>query len=542
MGTRPRARGRRRQEQLTGSVGGVQDVVVVSNRGPKSFRMGDDGAPVPAGSGGGLASTLQPLLAGSGATWIAAAMSDADRQASAQGLMREEGLEVVTVEPDRARYRMAYDVVSNATLWFCHHHLWDLPRRPRFDRHWHEAWDAYRQVCSEFANTVSRVAPEGARVLVQDYHLSLVGRMLAKKRPDLRTVHFSHTPFADPGMLHTLPTDVARELLDGMAGFGACGFHCARWETSFRGAFEDPVLWPPAATATATATGTGTGTATATATGTGTGTATATATATATPTGTATDVPGAPRTFVAPLGPHPDAIEAEAASADVRAATERLLAQVGDRKLIVRVDRIELSKNVLRGLWAYDELLDTRPQWRGKVVLVTIAYPSREGLAEYLAYRSEIEHTAARLNERWGDANWEPVMLSVADDRARSLGALRAYDVLLVNPVRDGMNLVAKEGPLVNGRDGVLVLSREAGAMDELADAAIGINPFDITETAHAMERALSMDDAERARRADALRQAVRATPAASWLARQLEVAASLEPVTAAPGPPGSGT
>ena len=474
----------------------MQDVVVVSNRGPRSFRIGDDGVPVPAGSGGGLASTLQPLLAGSGATWIAAAMSDADRRASAQGLMREDGLDVVTVEPDRAQYRMAYDVVSNATLWFCHHHLWDLPRRPRFDRHWHVAWDAYREVNREFADTVSRVAPEDARVLVQDYHLSLVGRMLTERRPDLRTVHFSHTPFGDPGMLHALPTDVAHELLDGMAGFGACGFHCARWEQSFRAAFDDPVLWPTAGTGT----------------------------------GTATGPSGAPRTFVAPLGPHPGALEAEASSPEVRAATERLLAQVGGRKLIVRVDRVELSKNVLRGLWAYDELLETRPQWRGRVVLLTIAYPSREGLAEYLAYRSEIEHTASRLNERWGDANWEPVMLSVADDRARSMGALRAYDVLLVNPVRDGMNLVAKEGPLVNGRHGVLLLSREAGAMDELADAAIGINPFDVTETANALDHALSMDDAERVRRAEALRQAVRATPASDWLDRQLDVAASLDP------------
>ncbi|MGH8981544.1 MAG: trehalose-6-phosphate synthase, partial [Acidimicrobiales bacterium] len=203
---------------------------------------------------------------------------------------------------------------------------------------------------------------------------------------------------------------------------------------------------------------------------------------------------------------------------------------VGGRRLIVRVDRVELSKNILRGLWAYEELLETRPHWRGQVVLLNFAYPSREGLAEYLAYRAEIEHTAARLNARWGDDGWQPVVLGVADDRARSMAALRAYDVLLVNPVRDGMNLVAKEGPLVNRRDGVLVLSREAGAMDELGGAAVVINPFDITETADALDHALSMDGAERTRRADALRRAVRAGTAAAWLDRQLEVAASLSP------------
>ncbi|MGH8979817.1 MAG: trehalose-6-phosphate synthase, partial [Acidimicrobiales bacterium] len=293
----------------------MKDVVVVSNRGPRSFHLGDDGVPVLAGSGGGLASTLQPLLAGSDATWIAAAMSDADRKASAQGLMGEDGLEVITVEPDPELYRMAYDVVSNATLWFCHHHLWDLPRRPRLDRHWRVAWDAYRRVNREFADAVSRAAGEGARVLVQDYHLSLVGRMLADDRPDLRTVHFSHTPFADPAMLHALPTDAARALLDGMAGFGACGFHAARWEACFRAAFDDDAIRPGGQEGGGWETGDREG-----------GGRPPTSSSRGAP------GPGAPRTFVAPLGPHPDAIEAEASSADVDAAHERLVGQLRDRR------------------------------------------------------------------------------------------------------------------------------------------------------------------------------------------------------------------
>jgi trehalose 6-phosphate synthase len=458
----------------------VADVVVASNRGPLTFRTDSGGRPVEAATGGGLATTLHPLFAETGATWVAASMSEADRLASAEGLMDEHGLKIVTVEPDDATYRMAYDVVSNATLWFCHHHLFDLPRRPRFDRHWAEAWDAYRRFNRLFAEAVAAEADPGARVLVQDYHLALCGAMLAEARPDLRTVHFSHTPFADPSALRTLPSDAAAELLGGMAGFGACGFHTARWEGAFRAAYADPSLARGA-------------------------------------------VP--PATFTSPLGPDPAALAEEAASAAVAEAGQQLEAMVGDRRLVVRVDRVELSKNLLRGFWAFDELLATHPEWRNRVVMVALAYPSRQGLADYLAYRTEVEHAVERLNDRWGTPDWTPVVLDVADDRDRSAAALLHYDVLLVNPIRDGLNLVAKEGPLFNTVDGVLVLSREAGAFEELHPAALGVNPFDVAETAAALDQALAMDGAERAERAERLRRIVLARTAADWLADQLAVA-----------------
>ena len=462
----------------------MSDLVVVSNRGPLSFRLDDDGNPVRGGTAGGLAGTLHPLLTGTGATWVAASMSEADRRAADQGLMAEEGLTLELVRPDDLTYRMAYDVVSNATLWFCHHHLFDLSRRPRLDRHWHEAWEGYRRFNRLFAEAVVARAPEGAVVLVQDYHLSLVGSMLAAERPDLRTVHFSHTPFADPSALRALPRGAAAELLAGMAGFGACGFHAERWAAAFRSAFEDPELAPSAA--------------------------------------------GPPSTCVAPLGPDVEAVLDQAATPEVARAAAHLEDLVGDRRVITRVDRIELSKNVLRGCWAYEELLERHPEWRGRVILLVLAYPSREGLAEYLAYRSEIEHTVARINERWAEPGWSPILLDVADDRPRSVAALTRCDVLLVNPVRDGLNLVAKEGPLVNRRDGVLVLSREAGAFDELAEAALGINPFDVTETSEALAEALAMGPEERARRAGRLKDLVTARTAADWLADQVAAAEDL--------------
>jgi trehalose 6-phosphate synthase len=454
----------------------MTELIAVSNRGPLTFRAGPDGSLVGVPAGGGLASSLHTLLAGSGSTWVSVTMGAADRQAAAQGLITEPGLDLVPVALDADTYRKAYDVIANSTLWYTHHHLFDLPRRPRFDRHWREAWAGYRAYNQAVADAVIERAAEGATVLVQDYHFSLLGSMLAERRPDLRSVHFLHTPFADPAMLGVLPDDAAAELLDGMAGYGACGFHCHKWEAGFRACFAAagrPI----------------------------------------------------PPTFVSPLSADPTSLLAEASSEACARAAEVLRAETGGRRIILRVDRMEPSKNIVRGLLAYEELLVGRPEWRGEVVHVALAYPSREGLAEYLAYGADVVHVAERINHALGTADWTPIALHVNDDRARSLAALSISDVLLVNPVRDGLNLVAKEGPLLNGVDGVLVLSREAGAWEELAGAAVGINPFDVSGTADALHSALTMAPDERASRAAALESIVRARTSADWLEDQLAAA-----------------
>jgi trehalose 6-phosphate synthase len=283
-------------------------------------------------------------------------------------------------------------------------------------------------------------------------------------------------------MFGVLPDDVVAELLDGMAGYHACGFHCHEWEAGFLGCY--------AAAGRA-----------------------------------------APRTFVAPLGTDADVLEAEAATPECAAAAEALRADVGGRRIVARADRMEPSKNIVRGMLAFEELLGTHPEWRGEVVHVAFAYPSRQGLAEYLAYGADVVHTAERINHDVGGAGsdgWMPILLSVEDDRARSLAALQMSDALLINPVRDGLNLVAKEGPLLNTVDGVLVLSHQAGAWEELSlggAGALGVNPFDVTGTAEALHTALSMAPADRAARGAALRAAVRARTSADWWADQLAAA-----------------
>ncbi len=451
-------------------------LVVVSNRGPLAFSRDDNGTLQPGRGAGGLVSTLGPAVEGRDAVWVSAAISDDDREAAREGLTEFEGFRWRALVVDAAEYRMYYDTVANATLWFMHHALFDLPRRPRIDRRWREAWAAYRSVNEAFADAVCEEADADATVLVHDYHLALMGSRLASVRPDLRTAHFNHTPFCSPSGLRVLPADVANELMSGLAGFGACGFHAQRWADEFVRC--------------------------------------------------ATEMLGAaPPTFVAPAATDHDDIAKVAASDECARELATLNDQIGDRRFIARVDRIELSKNLLRGFLAFDDLLHTRPEWRERVVFGAFIYPSREALPEYLAYRVEVEALALRINQTWATPSWTPIILDTDDYFPRSCAALRRYDVLLVNPVRDGLNLVAKEGSVLNECDGVLALSREAGVWEELEGGALDVNPFDVAGTADVLAEALAMDHSERARRAAILRAAAVSRSPDDWLDDQLRAA-----------------
>ncbi len=447
-------------------------IVLVSNRGPLAFHgHGDD--LVATRGGGGLVSGLAPLVSGTDTVWIAAALSDADREAATRGIVESEGIRTRTLAIDAAVMAKSYDVVCNSMLWFLHHGLHDLSRRPVIDAGFREAWTAYRAYNDAFAEVITAEAPEGAIVAVQDYHLALLGPRLRVARPDLRTVHFSHTPFAPPLQMRVLPHDLAAELLEGMADHDACGFHSARWADDFRQSCHDILDREP-------------------------------------------------NTFVSPLAPDAADLRSVAAGRRCEAEVARIDREVGHRRLIVRVDRIELSKNLLRGFRAYDQMLADRPDLRGTVVFRSLGYPSREGLPEYLAYRSEVEALAEVVNQRWGTADWQPIELDLADDFPRSVAHLRRYDVLLVNPLRDGLNLVAMEGPLVNERAGTVVLSREAGVHDQLVGAARSVNPFDIADQATALAEALDLDTATRTAQAQELRRRAEARTPSDWLREQL--------------------
>jgi trehalose 6-phosphate synthase len=445
-------------------------VIVVSHRGPVSFRASEDGGFTARRGAGGVVSALAPLLRDrEDATWIAAAIGDDDRAAVAAGAVQVPGLSVELLALDPEAHRRHYDVISNGILWFCFHGLFDTPREPVFDADAHQAWESYRTINREFADAVAETAAPDDVVLVQDLQLLLVPGQLAKLRPDLAVSHFTHTPFASPSELAVLPDPIADEIFASLT-VAPAGFHTVHWEQAFHRCVE--------ARGDADAGG----------------------------------------TFAATFGPDVPSLEDVAAGASARAAGDALAERVGDRRCIVRTDRLELSKNIVRGFLAFEELLESRPAWRERVTFVAMLNPSRESLAEYRDYRVDVETAAARVNERFGRGDWEPVVIDTRDDFPRSVAALRRADVLLVNPVRDGLNLVAMEGPILNQRDAVLCLSREAGAYDLLQHDAVAVHPFDVSQTAGALDTALDMAAEERAARAEGLRTAARAHPAERWL------------------------
>ena len=473
-------------------------LLVASNRGPVSYERGDDGSLAARRGGGGMVSGLTSGLAAAaadgGVLWLCTALSDADREAARLGARAdapgEPAVRMLEIPP--AVFDAAYNGIANSILWFVHHMLFDTPNQPVLDARFRRDWDAYRAYNEAFAVALAEECAGGTRVLVQDYHLALAPRMLRDLRPDARIVHFEHTPWAPPEYYRILPDDVAAAILDGMLGADHVGFLAERWASAFLDCCE-AVL---GARVMRGAAGVGR----------------------VNHRGRITDV------AVHPLGVDAKALRERAAAADVRAAAATLAGLTADgRQLIVRVDRTELSKNVARGLAAYRELLATRPQWRGRVTHLALSYPSRSGLPEYQAYTARVHELAKEINAEFETPGWTPLVLEVRDDYPRSLAACGAADVLLVNPIRDGMNLVAEEGPILSERGCALVLSREAGAAALIGDAALIVNPYDVTATAQALHEGLSMTATERRRRSAEISALAAARAPRQWLAEQVE-------------------
>ncbi|MBE1588068.1 trehalose-6-phosphate synthase [Nonomuraea angiospora] len=476
----------------------MNSVLVASNRGPVSFTVSDDGELTMKRGGGGLVSALSEVARKDGVLWVCAALSDGDRSAVRLvpgGRIDHAGydtgpMRMLDIPP--ATFHRAYNAVANSTLWFVNHLLYDIPNSPNFGTRFEREWESYRDYNGAFALALAEEAGHGARVMVQDYHLTLTPAMLRAERPDLRIAHFSHTPWAPPEYFSLLPDEVAGEVLEGILGADHAGFLADRWAQAFMDCCE-ALLGAEVDRVGRSVTHEGRTT----------------------------------RIGVHSLGVDGDALWERAVEPDVESHMTALREQVGERRLIVRIDRTELSKNIVRGLVAYREFLAAHPEWHGKVVHLAFAYPSRHDLPEYREYTASVLRCAQEIEDEYGTEDWDPLILNVNDDYPRSLAAYRMADVLLVNPIRDGMNLVAKEGPILSTRC-ALVLSREAGAAAELGPHALVVNPYDISGTAAALHAALVMPEDERRMRRDKLHAAATALPPQKWLAAQLEALAEI--------------
>jgi trehalose 6-phosphate synthase len=470
------------------------DVVIASNRGPGGFRRDDNGDLVVSRGAGGLVSAMRGL-AGDGALWVCSALGEVDREVARGapgGRLDRAGYAelgaVVMLPIDAATFEGAYTSIANTTLWFLHHEMVDRDRPITDDAEFRRDWASYVDYNASFRDAIVAAASPSARILVQDYHLALLPAMLRERRPDLHIGHFTHTPWASPSVLGLLPADIAAAILTGMLGADSVGFHSRRWAREFIDCCVSLVGAADLDTAVRYD-------------------------------GRTTGV------RVHPLGVDATPLLERAAEPDVAERRADLADLLHGRRAIVRVDRTEPSKNIVRGIAAVRELLLRHPEHREQVVHVALAYPSRQDVAAYRRYTDEVRALAAEVNAELGTPGWSPINLSILDDYALSLATLQIGDVQLINPVRDGMNLVAKEAALLTD-DAVLVLSDQAGAADEMRGWALLVDPFDVGATAEALHRALVMPVAERRERHAGLVAAATALPPQAWLRQQLDALA----------------
>jgi trehalose 6-phosphate synthase len=447
-------------------------LIVVSNRGPVTVAR--DGTV--RRSSGGLATALRSLLQHHDVTWIASATTDGERELAGE-TRQHDTCRLHLIAHDPQAYDWYYNVVANPMLWFIQHSLWELAYTPKVDAAFHRAWrDGYAVVNEGFAQAVlAELEREpDAAVFFHDYHLYLAPRLVRQGRPDATLMHFVHVPWPQPDYWSVLPRAERCAIHDGLIANDVIGFHTERWRRNFVYSARELL---------------------------------------------GEDV--TQKTVTAPISVDPAEFD-ELAQSDAVLAAEREIVARRPEQLIVRVDRTDPSKNIVRGFRAFELLLDARPELHRRVGMLALLDPSRQDIPEYAEYLAAIEREARRVNDRFQQNGWTPIDLQIADDFPKSVAAYKQFDVLLVNAIFDGMNLVAKEAPLINERDGVVVLSENAGAHAELGEWALTVSPFDVEGQAEALGAALTLPAEDRRRRLAAIRAHVREHDVNEWLDLQL--------------------
>jgi trehalose 6-phosphate synthase len=471
---------------------GRRKLIVVSNRGPVTYAR-ENGERLARRGGGGLVTALRGLVAHHDVTWIASAMSEEDRAVAAEGPLEESlgdsTVHLRLVAHDEASYDWFYNVVSNPMLWFLQHYLWELAYTPAIDIALKHAWtDGYVRVNEGFAAAVLEeleAEPE-TPVFFHDYHLYLAPRFVRERAPDALLAHFVHIPWPQPDYWHVLPDELRRAIHDGLLANDVIGFHANRWRINFLRS--------------------------------------------------ATDLVGADSNFVdnvadydgrrSLVSVHPISVDSaefeELAQSEAVLAAEQDLVARRPAQLILRVDRTDPSKNIVRGFRAFELFLEAHPEKHERVGMLALLDPSRQDIPEYSEYLGAVQREARRVNDRFQQEGWTPIEIVIEDNFVGAVAAYKQFDVLFVNAIFDGLNLVSKEAPLVNERDGVVVLSENTGAHEELGDWVVSVNPFDVADQAEALARALAMSRTKRHARLEAIQAHVREHDVAAWIEAQL--------------------
>ncbi len=493
----PAVTARERLTHLTRELLSDRKLILVSNRGPVTYQVNDREI-LPVRGAGGVVTALSSLERYMPLTWISCTMSEGDRRAlkrtkgGAIHLDGHERLSLRFVKPSQRAYNKYYNVFCNPLLWFLQHYMWNTPYTPSIDRRIHDAWEnGYVAVNEMFADAVVSEAgdPESAPVvMLQDYHLYMAAGSIRRRLPNARIQHFIHIPWPTPVYWQLLPPSMREAMYRSLCSSDIIGMQTRRDVLNFLQGV-DTVL-PDA------------------------------------------DVDYRRQRVqihdqVTNVRAYPISVDTtelrELAASDLVRTYRDKLAPLRGEQTIVRVDRAELSKNILRGFDAFEHLLTAHPEFIGKVKFWAFLVPSRTGVPEYRQYVRNIDRWIARINTRYGTDAWKPVEVFYEDNRAQAVAAMQDYDVLLVNAIIDGMNLVAKEGPIVNERDGVLILSETTGAFDQLAWGALPVAPADVEGTANALYEALTMPLRERRARSRLLQDTILRQDIVYWMVQQME-------------------
>jgi trehalose 6-phosphate synthase len=508
-------------------------LIVLSNRGPITFEHDPrPGGPLTAARGsGGLVTALGDLGRHAPLTWVAAALSPADREvapvlhrlargetnghphglaARVRDLLEEtvpgQDLHLHLVDLPPEMFEPYYSTIANPFLWFIAHRMYQPAYGPNIDDEFLAAWrGGYRPVNEKLAQAALDAAGDTPDpvVLVQDYHLYLAPATIRDRRPGATILHFTHIPWPGATEWQLLPSSLRRPIVEGLLASDIVGMQTDHYATNFLETVEIAVR-----------------------------------DARVEPDGRTVRWRGRRipvRTY--PISIDPDGLSRFSRSPAVEERVGRLrerLDRAGDPLLIVRADRIEPSKNILRGFLAFEALLHRRPDLRRRVRFLAVQASSRTEISEYAQYAAAVREVVARINGL-AEPDEAPVWIADGSDYAMAIAAMRLADVVLVNPLVDGMNLVAKEAVIVGQRDPVLVLSETAGAAEQLASDSLVVAPADVSGTASQLERALTMGVDERRGHLRNLRASVRQEDIRWWLDRQLR---DLAAIRRGQGPP----
>ncbi len=481
-----------------------QRLILASNRGPMEHHLSPSGELQPRRGSGGVVTALSGLTRYVDFTWIASAMGEGDRRAAAASggkampsPLPGQKVSVRFITTPRRAYHKYYNIICNPLLWFVQHYMWSSPYTPRVDAAVYDAWEnGYVYVNRQFADAIvdeATQSPLRPLVMVHDYQLYLVPRMVREQLPHARIHQFVHIPWATSSYWELLPAMIRSDICESLCSADIVGFQTSRDVRAFLGSCDSFIERAQVDYQERTVTVDG---------------------------------------HTASVRAYPISIEVDEVrqiAASPRAAEyEGRLKPLFGKQTIVRVDRVEPSKNIVRGFNAYETLLERHPELHGEVRFLAFLVPSRTHIRQYQRYLEEVDAAIKQVNDRFRTPDWTPIQVFYENNYTQAIAAMRHYDVLLVNAVIDGMNLVAKEGPIVNQRDGVLVLSEAAGAYEQLRVGALPVAPADIEGAARALYEALTMPVEERRRRAVLLTESIERENITEWIRRQLQDIAAL--------------